>query len=57
MSVAGVGVMSEGSHLDLRVLNNTILLVGVEQVFTKSCSHDGSVALCQDMQVLCGVSG
>lgn len=57
MSVTGVGVMSEGSHLDLRVLNNTILLVGVEQVFTKSCSHDGSIALCQDMQILCGVSG
>jgi hypothetical protein len=55
-----MGLLSDGkdgdSHLGLRVLNDTTLLVGIEQVLTKSSSQDGSIALRQDMQVLGGIS-
>lgn len=50
--------MIEGDiHLYLRVLNDTILLVRFEQVFIDSCSHDGSIAVGQGMQVLPEISG
>ena len=44
------------SYLDLRILDDAILLGRLQQVLVDGRGHDGTIAFCQDMQILLGVS-